>query len=102
MGSEDNVITVAEPDGMERMVVSLEEARRVVWKRMKALVGSDKDAAQTLLEVFAEKSSFYDLDAADCFDLSYLFLTENRQVLFDDLMDLGLVELLSRLNLSLK
>ena len=100
MEPEDCIITVAESDGMERVVESLEEARRIIWARIKVLFGPDQDVARTLLQVFAEKSSFHDLDAADCFDLSYLFLGENIQMLHDDLVGLGLSALASRMNLT--
>ncbi|MDE3022124.1 MAG: hypothetical protein KGI54_09705 [Pseudomonadota bacterium] len=100
MEPEDWIITIAESDGLERVVESLDEARRFVWFRMKNLFGSDQDVARILLMALTEKSSFHDLDAADCFDLSYLFLDENVQLLRDELEGLGLGALISRINLA--
>lgn len=92
-GDEAMIITIAENDGEERQVDSLGEARKIVWGRMKKIIGSDLDAARLLLQHFTGKGSFHDLDAAECFDLSFLFLEENREMLKEELSTSGLEEI---------
>lgn len=84
------IITVAENDGEERQVGSLAEARKVVWGRMKKTIGADLETARAVLQNFTGKSSFHDLDAQECFDLSFLFLDENRDLLKEELSASGL------------